>query len=86
MFICKAEKIDSDEEVEGAFDGGFNIITSLYGGETYKGSDGTRKMVAKYFYEEIKPETLKISFDGGESWDSIDKVAEDIALCRIDNF
>ena len=81
-FICRAEKIDSDELVEGLMfseDNKFNDCEDYFICE-----QGT--LSVEFNSTQINEETLEISFDGGKHWDSVEKVAEDIALCRIDNF
>lgn len=73
-FICRAKKIDSDELVEGFY--------------TSK-KDGSKHFIRWDGYmEEIKPETLEISFDGGESFRSVGAINQklnDVFVCSMNS-
>lgn len=71
MLTARAKKIDSNEDVEGAFDGEYRILTKYDSTRFHRG-----KSVVCYKSEIIDPDTLKYSFDGGKNFYSESEIQE----------
>lgn len=75
--ISKAQKIDSDEEVEGNF---VDTDFAIYGGMT--GSYGQAYFIkngkVQYDSHQIDPSTLKHSFDNGKTWRTEEEINSDL--------